>query len=224
MTKDEIKQIIKKVFFESRVYRDKNLTQDLARQGKLQISKDYTLTPEEQLAYVKMSPEEQRTFASMRLKQARREKPEEERMCLQCGRNRPIKKRDGSLGVYCQVCLDAVKNRRKELTKQRKSCVRCPNPPLPGKKLCQKCSDELAQTRIEAEKQGFCQRCKKVPAEPNEKGELTKFCKACMKIKVSLNQARKKYIKGWKSYGKDVLNVIKQQKRKPTDPGSGWVK
>lgn len=199
---------------EGRIYRPSGPVSDL------QISTEYTLTPEEQAAYRQMSRTDRMAFARMKIKQARKERG----ICFFCGENPAIKKKDGSTGTYCQGCLDTLKEKRKKLAQHRNSCVRCPNPREPGKKLCTKCRKELEASRDKAKEQGLCIRCKKVPAEPNEQGEMTQYCRKCMKIKVAQNKVRRQLVRGWKKYGKDVLDAIKQQKRKPTDAGSGWVK
>ena len=48
--------------------------------------------------------------------------------------------------------------------------------------------------------------------EPNEKGRQTLFCKACNKIKMDTERARKKSIKNWKNYGRDVISSLRAQR------------
>jgi hypothetical protein len=75
---------------------------------------------------------------------------------------------------------------RERLTKKRGSCARCPNPPLPGKKLCQKCSDELQSRRDAALASGTCLKCFKKPAEPG-----LQVCSNCAKIKTDVEKLRR---------------------------------
>ena len=199
ITKEDIKQLIKEIIQEARIYN---------RSAGTPTSTEYTLTPEEELALRNMTLRQRQSFATKKLHQARKDKG----LCIQCGKNYTKLKPDGTKATYCYICLQKFRDVRNRLVQKRKSCSRCPNPQLSGKKLCQKCIDELETLRLQALAQGLCIRCKKAPMEPNEKGEPTLFCRACMKIKVDLNKRRKKFKKDWKNYGKDVVSAIRARK------------
>jgi hypothetical protein len=154
-----------------------------------------------------MTTGERQAFARKKLVQARKSKG----LCIQCGKNPAILKPDGTRGSYCKKCLEMFRTAREKLVKKRGSCVRCPNPPQPGKKLCKKCEDELGMQRLNALATGLCIRCKKAPAEGD-----TLYCKKCMKIKVAMNKRRRRFKKDWQSYADDVLRTNKPH-RKPAD-------
>lgn len=180
MTRNTLKSLIKAIIKEARIYTGSGETPH-------SISTEYELTPEEQLALKGMSPKERQKFASVKLKQARRAKG----MCIQCGVGEPRNKPDGSKATYCDKCLQMFKDNRLKRTQQRQSCGRCANPPLPGKKLCQKCTNDLETLRIKALAQGLCIRCKKLPAVKNEKGRQTLFCQSCNQEKKDMERQRK---------------------------------
>ena len=186
MTKENIKQLIRAVIKEARIYN---------RSIGGPTSTEYTLTPEEELVLRNMTLRQRQAFATKKLHQARKAKG----LCIQCGENFTRIKPDGTRAVYCDVCLQAFRDARNRLVQKRKSCSRCPNPPLPGKKLCQKCIDELETLRLQALAQGLCIRCKKRPAEKNKKGRQTLFCKECNKLKMDVERERKAKLH-WSGY------------------------
>jgi len=217
MTKDQIKQLILERVMEARIYGDPYRTSD-----------EYELTPDEISALKNMDHKQRMNFALKKLKIARREKGQ----CISGGSKCavPPNGADGRPGPYCTKHLESFRIARDKLAKKRGSCTCCPNPPVPGKKLCQKCTDELETLRLKALADGLCIRCKKVPMQPNEKGEPTLFCRDCMKIKVALNKRRKADVENWKEYGRDVVRAIKDRNRKPSNlseieinnPGTDW--
>ena len=150
-------------------------------------STEYELTPEEQFALKGMTTKQRQKFASMKLKQARRNKG----LCIQCGKNPAIIKPNGKRGIYCEDCLKQFRAAREKLIKKRGSCARCPNPPLPGKKLCQKCEDELKARRLQALKQGICIKCFKKKAEKDDKGNQMQVCRDCAKLKKDKEELRR---------------------------------
>jgi hypothetical protein len=178
ITKEDIKQLIKEVIQEARIYN---------RSAGMPTSTEYTLTQEEELALRNMTLRQRQSFATKKLHQARKDKG----LCIQCGKNYTKLKPDGTKATYCDVCLQLFRDARNRLVGKRKSCSRCPNPPLPGKKLCQKCTNELETLRLQALAQGLCLRCKKKPAEKNEKGRQTLFCKDCNQSKKEVEKQRK---------------------------------
>ena len=157
-----------------------------------------------------MDHKQRMNFALKKIKLARREKGQ----CISGGPKceKPPIGPDGKPGPYCKKHLASFRAAREKLAKSRGSCSRCPNPPLPGQKLCQKCTDELQSLRDKALQSGLCIRCKKAPMEPNEKGRQTLFCKACNKIIMDTERARKKSIKNWKNYGRDVISSLRAQR------------
>ena len=199
MTPKEFRQLIYEAIQEARIYGDPNRTSD-----------EYDLTPEEIAALKNMDHKQRMTFALKKIKLARREKGQ----CISGGPKceKPPIGPDGKPGPYCKKHLASFRAAREKLAKSRGSCSRCPNPPLPGHKLCQKCTDELQSLRDKALQSGLCIRCKKAPMEPNEKGRQTLFCKACNKIKMDTERARKKSIKNWKNYGRDVISSLRAQR------------
>lgn len=199
--KNLLKQFIKFVLKEARIYGDPYRTSD-----------EYELSPEEISAIKNMDHKQRMRFASKKLIDARRSKGQ----CISGGPKceLPSKGPDGKPGPYCEKHLASFRASRERLTKKRGSCSRCPNPPLPGKKLCKKCADELELQRITALANGLCIRCKKNPMEPNEKGEPTLFCRSCMKAKVDWNKQRNKFKQGWKDYAKDVETAALANKLK----------
>lgn len=201
-----LRNLIKTVLKEARIY-------NRGHGSDMKTSTEYDLTPEEILSLKGMNHKERMNFAAKKLKQARREKGQ----CISGGPkcSPPPKDASGKPGPYCKKHLQSFRDARERLVKKRGSCTRCPNPPLPGKKLCQKCTDELESQRVAALASGLCIRCKKAPMEPNEKGEPTLFCRACMKIKVALNKRRKKFKKGWERYKNDILRVNQPPVKKP---------
>jgi hypothetical protein len=201
MTREDIKHLIREIIKEARIYGDPYRTSD-----------EYDLTPEELAALKNMDHKQRMNFALKKIKQARREKGQ----CISGGAkcSKPPEGPDGKPGPYCKNHLESFRVARQKLVKKRGSCSRCPSPPIPGKKLCQKCTDELELVRLKALADGLCIRCKKVPMEPNEKGEQTLHCRDCMKIKVALNKRRKQFIQNWKGYGKDVESNILANKLK----------
>jgi hypothetical protein len=194
LTKNDIKRIIQEKISEARIYGD-----------PLRTSDEYELTPEEVANLKTMTYQQRMMFASKKIKQARRKKGQ----CIAGGPNcdPPIRKPDGTLGIYCKKHLESYRAARQRLIKARNSCVRCPNPPRPGKKLCQKCADEIDAIRNKAISAGLCMRCKKVPAEPP-----TKFCKACMIAKVERNKQLKMMKRGWRDYAKDIERSARERR------------
>lgn len=184
---------------EARIYGDPYRTSD-----------EYELTPEELSALKNMDHKQRMNFALKKIKQARRAKGQ----CISGGPKcePPPKKEDGTPGPYCKKHLESFRATRERLAQKRGSCTRCPNPPLPGKKLCKDCTDELQILRLTALNKGFCLRCKKVPAEKNERGRQTLFCSNCNQIKKDTEKARKKSIKNWRGYGRDVVSSIRAKK------------
>lgn len=126
MTKDGFRQLIREVIREARIYRGSG---DSSSDNALSISTEYELTPEEQAALKNMTPKKRQVFATKKLHQARRAKG----LCIQCGVNYTRTKPDGTKAVYCDECLQNFKTIRNRLIQKRKSCSRCPNPPLPVK-------------------------------------------------------------------------------------------
>ena len=199
MANIKLKQLISEFIEEARIYGDPYRTSD-----------EYELTPEELSALKNMDHKQRMNFALKKIKQARRAKGQ----CISGGSKcePPPKKEDGTPGPYCKKHLESFRVTREKLATKRGSCTRCPNPPLPGKKLCKDCTDELQILRLTALNKGLCLRCKKVPAEKNERGRQTLFCNDCNKIKQDTERARKKSIKNWKGYGRDVVSSIRARK------------
>jgi len=161
-------------------------------------STEYTFTADEKESLKNMTPNQQRTLMTKKLHQARREKG----LCIH-----------GNPASYCEVCLQKFRDKRNILFKNRNSCSRCPNPPLPGKKLCQKCTDELQARRDKALEQGICIRCHKEPAYTiPETGEKLQVCRGCADKKMERERLRKKDQKNWKNYGKNVVSSIRARK------------
>jgi hypothetical protein len=179
MTIEDIKQLIMEVIEEARIYGDPYRTSD-----------EYELTPDELTALKSMNHKQRMSFALKKLHQARKEKG----FCIQCGKNPPVKKKDGTQGSYCETCLQMFRNARTKLVKKRNSCSRCPNPPLPGQKLCQKCIDELQARRMKALEQGICIKCYKKPA-----AKPLQVCKDCAEIKAD-NEKIRKAKRNWSGY------------------------
>jgi len=198
---DQLKSIIKAVIKEARIY-----NRDVG--SNIKTSTEYDLTPEEMTALKGMNTKQRQQFAAKKLHQARKEKG----LCISCGKKSAVDKLDKTKGTYCTDCLQRFRDARNILTQKRNSCSRCPNPPLPGKKLCQKCTDELELLRTKALESGLCIRCKKAPMEPNKKGRQTLFCKKCNQIKTDMERQRKKNIKNWQGYGNDVISNIRAKK------------
>ena len=190
MTRNDIRQIVREII-EARIYG--------GGEHGISISTEYELTPEEQASLKNMTPKERQKFASTKMKQLRRSRQQ----CISCGQP-AASKPDGTPGSYCKKHLESFRVARQKLVKQRGSCSRCMNPPMPGKKLCKKCTDDLELVRLKALANGLCIRCKKKPIEPNEKGEQTLHCRDCMKAKVDWNRRRKNFKKSWQDYAKDI--------------------
>ncbi len=178
MANIKLKQLIAQSVEEARIYGDPYRTSD-----------EYELTPEEIAALRNMDHKQRMTFALKKLKQARLAKGQ----CVSGGPKcePPPKKEDGTPGPYCEKHLAQFRASRERLAQKRGSCTRCPNPPLPGQKLCQKCTDELQMGRYKALAAGLCLRCKKEPADKNAKGRQTLFCKACNQAKKEVERQRK---------------------------------
>lgn len=180
ITKKDFKRMVKSIYVilsEGRVYRGENEPQH-------QISTEYELTPDEINSLKGMNRKERTNFALKKLKQARRSKGQ----CISGGPNcdPPPAGPDGKPGPYCKKHLELFRAARKRLTQKRGSCARCPNPPLPGKKLCQKCTDELQSRREKALQQGLCIRCQKNPAEPG-----LQICRTCANAKCDIEKVRR---------------------------------
>jgi hypothetical protein len=172
---DNLKVLVKAVYrilSEGRIYGGGN-----ERQG--QISTEYELTPEELLTLKGMTHKERMNFALKKLKQARRAKGQ----CISGGPNCELPKEGGP---YCEKHLQSFRDARQRLAQKRGSCVRCPNPPLPGKKLCQNCTDELQARRDKAAEQGICIKCFKVPAASG-----LQVCKDCARKKTDVERVRR---------------------------------
>lgn len=170
-----LKELVEEVLGEARIY-----GQDFGKGFK--TSTEYDLSPEEIVALKGMTTKERQVFASKKLDQVRRSKG----LCPQCGKNPPINKPNGSKGTYCQTCLDMFRAARDRLIKKRGSCARCVNPPIPGKKLCQQCTDELTDRRKQALASGTCIKCFKKPAESG-----MQVCNDCAKKKVDVEKLRR---------------------------------
>jgi hypothetical protein len=201
MTKDQIKQLIRYRLQEARIYGDPYRTSD-----------EYDLTTDEISALRNMDSKQRMNFALKKIKQSRREKGQ----CISGGPKceKPPTGEDGKPGPYCKNHLESFRVARAKLAKKRGSCSRCPNPPIPGKKLCQKCTDELELTRIKALIAGLCIRCKKKPMELNKHGEKMLFCRGCIDAKVAWNKRRKNFKKTWQDYANDVESTVLANKLK----------
>ncbi len=180
MTLIQLKKLIKETIKEARIYTGFGEVPD-------SISTEYDLSPEEKLALKSMTLKQRQSFATKKLHQARKSKG----LCITCGIKPSIKKSDGTSGVYCEDCLRKFRDARNRLSKKRQSCVRCPNPPLPGQKLCQKCIDELHARREKALKSGICIKCFKKPAETDNRGIPMQICKTCAKNKSDVEKLRR---------------------------------
>ena len=181
MTKEDVKQLIREVIQEARIYKGSG------DPSGGPTSTEYELTPEEELSLKGMNTRQRQKFATMKLHQARKAKG----ACIQCGASETRKKPDGTKATYCNTCLQGFRDARNRLVQKRKSCSRCSNPPLPNQKLCQTCTDDLSMLRYKALASGLCLRCKKEPADKNEKGRQTLFCKNCNKEKQEMERKRK---------------------------------
>ena len=169
----------------------------------------YKLTQSQKDILATLPKNKQMSFKS----QIKKDALKADHRCLNCTEKFPEEKKnpDGTFPSYCDDCLQQFRDSRNRLATGRKSCRRCENPPKPGLnphgkpyKLCQDCINELQAEIDQAKRDNLCIRCKKVPPDKNDKGRQTLFCKNCNIIKKEEERARKKKIKNWKDYAKDV--------------------
>lgn len=175
ISQNNLKVLVKAVYrilSEARIYGGGNEPQG-------QISTEYELTPQEILALKGMTHKERMNFALKKLKQSRKAKGQ----CISGG---PKCELPIGGGPYCEKHLQSFRDARQRLSQKRGSCVRCSNPPLPGKKLCQSCTDELQARRDKALEQGICIRCHENPAEPN-----MQVCRICANAKSRVERNRR---------------------------------
>jgi hypothetical protein len=223
-SRENLKVLVKAVYrilSESRIYSGGN-----DRQG--QISTEYELTPEEILTLKGMTSKERTNFALRKLKQARRDKGQ----CISGGPKcePPPVGSDGKPGPYCLKHLESFRASRERLTKKRGSCARCPNPPLPGKKLCQSCVDELKLRREKALEQGICIKCFQKPSSTG-----LQVCKTCADDKANVEKVRritnpesekerikKRDAEYRKRHASDILASQKYRRQKHRASEIGW--